>query len=319
MKLSSKLNTDTTITLNSSVSYKELSSYQYLHWNSAHFRSSKRAVIKGELSRRIKLSTPESWKNTGDDLKTKLLKRRYPYNEIESAITSRDFIKRRELLNRTCAKITRKRKSLINPFITSIHTNIPRQQTIPFVVRYDPRSHRYIKQIRSWMENKIREKTSREGWDLRIVIAFNNDRKSKLLSMISRKPLPKVAHKRSKSLDPVWGDSFLPSLQKGVSLSPSSPDPDESLVGISTGPPDIASSSGSNTPPTPETPGGDPTETTTVLSPCGESPMPDLTGTGSSSIEKSPRFVGDITATPDVEGSEGALTEMMSIAIWLRS
>ena len=47
---------DTTTRLKTKVYWKELGKYEYPHWNSCHPPALKRAIIKGKLTRRIKLS-----------------------------------------------------------------------------------------------------------------------------------------------------------------------------------------------------------------------------------------------------------------------
>jgi hypothetical protein len=74
MRLSTVKTTDDVYQFHTSVYYKELTSYSYVHWKSAHPRAVKRAVIKGELSRRIRLSSSTTaWKETSNDLTIKLV------------------------------------------------------------------------------------------------------------------------------------------------------------------------------------------------------------------------------------------------------
>jgi hypothetical protein len=138
MELSTQV-TNNTYQFLSSVHYKNLASYSYLHWKSAHPRAIKRAVIRGELSRRIRLSSStEAWLKTQEDLTKKLIRRNYPAKEIEEAIGLFDFGKRKLHLNRTCAKILKRRTQTKNPF----HFPIENPKTlVPLVIRYDPRSH----------------------------------------------------------------------------------------------------------------------------------------------------------------------------------
>lgn len=190
MKLTTVRSEDGSFSFHSSVLTKELASYQYVHWRSAHPRSVKRAVIKGELSRRIRLSSSlEAWKETCSDLTEKLLKRSYPSNEISSAIGTFDYSLRRMHLNRTCAKILKNRFQSRNPFLPS-HSSP--SNLIPIVIRYDPRSHRYLRDIKKWMEEQLKERAEYEGWDFRLVIAYCNDRTSSLLSK-TRNHRPRLA------------------------------------------------------------------------------------------------------------------------------
>lgn len=185
MRLSTVQTATGTFKFHSSVYYKELASYSYVHWKSAHPRAVKRAVIRGELSRRIRLSSsPSAWKETSSDLTIKLMRRGYPLKELDEAIGSLDFKRRRLHLNKTCAKILKKRTQSLNPFFTT--SGIP-NTLVPLVVRYDPRSHRSVKQLRKWMQAQIAERSQLEEWDFRLVIAYFNDKKSTLLSSLKRK------------------------------------------------------------------------------------------------------------------------------------
>jgi hypothetical protein len=171
-----------TFKFHSSVAYKKQASYSYIHWKSAHPKAIKRAVIKGELSRRIRLSSSiEAWTETYKDLTTKLLRRKYPINEITTAIAHFSYEKRRSYLNRTCAKILKRRTQSTNPFTSS--TGIT-NTLIPIVIRYDPRNHRYIKKLRKWIEEQLIDRSKIENWTFRLVIAYYNDKKSRLLSSI---------------------------------------------------------------------------------------------------------------------------------------
>lgn len=59
--------------------YKQMGSYQYVPWKSAHPPSVKRSIIIGKLCRRFRLcSLEQDWLDTCEDLKIKLLKRGYP-------------------------------------------------------------------------------------------------------------------------------------------------------------------------------------------------------------------------------------------------
>lgn len=184
MKLSSLQKKDGSYAFTSAVSYKQLASYQYVHWKSAHPRAVKRAVIKGELNRRIRLSTTsDSWKETCLDLRIKLTKRGYPLNEILTTIDSFNFSQRTNHLNRTCSRINKRRMETRNPFTDF---TVRPSSLIPLLIRYDPRHHRCIREIKKWIEEQIISRSEKEGWEFRLVIAYYNDNTSKLLSKMSR-------------------------------------------------------------------------------------------------------------------------------------
>jgi hypothetical protein len=127
-------------TIMSSLHTKSLATYHYLHWRSTHPRAMKRAVIKGELNRRVRIcSTARHYHTACQDLKTKLLARHYPPLELGNLFFKYPFSLHRPLLNRTVARICRHRSTTNNPYKPS-HPPKPHKQNItPVVVRYDPR------------------------------------------------------------------------------------------------------------------------------------------------------------------------------------
>jgi hypothetical protein len=76
------------------------------------FHPTKRAVIKGEINRRLRLcSTETSYNKAIEDLVSKLTNRKYPIKEIQDILKTYPSSKRRTILNKTVARIRKHRSS----------------------------------------------------------------------------------------------------------------------------------------------------------------------------------------------------------------
>jgi hypothetical protein len=170
--------------INTDIYTKPLGIQQYLHWRSAHPRAMKRSVIQGELNRRLRIcSTQENFTIAVSELTSKLLTRQYPPKEIEEQLQKFPFSKGRMLLNKTVAKIKRKRFTSKNPYKQN-NARTSTEQLVPLVIRYDPRFHREMTRRRQWIQDKI---TKEHGPTKRVVLAYRNNKKSRILSIVRSK------------------------------------------------------------------------------------------------------------------------------------
>jgi hypothetical protein len=160
-----------------------MGTYQYLHWKSARPRSMKRAVIKGELSRRLRIcSTKDNFKLAQTDLTAKLLTRHYPIHEIEEKIKNHPFSIGRTLLNKTVARIRGNRKRARNPYFFSIQRK-KKMSVFPLTTRYDLRNHREIKRIRTSIQSMIDSLPNESEIPRGLVIAYEYNHKNKISSV----------------------------------------------------------------------------------------------------------------------------------------
>jgi hypothetical protein len=176
--------------LTSGLYTKPLGTYQYVHWRSAHPKAMKRAVIRGELNRRIRIcSTIQQWNIAKEDLKHKLINRRYPLPEIQQQESNFPFHKSRPLLNRTVAKIRRNKKRSINPYSPTYSNKHKTQNILPLTIRYDPRHHRELTRIRAHLQTKVDSISNTNcSNNKRVVLAYKKNRKSQIISILRSNP-----------------------------------------------------------------------------------------------------------------------------------
>ena len=157
-----------------SVYSKPLGSYQYLHWKSSHPRATKRAVITGELTRRLKLSHSEQeFSNSYHDLTIKLLSRSYPLSEVETAFGKFNFSYRQIMVQKSFDKITRHRTSCVNPWAIP---HMVRYRMVPMVLIYDPRYHRSIVAVRKRIQELLDNELFSGSESYRVVIAYRKNK-----------------------------------------------------------------------------------------------------------------------------------------------
>lgn len=177
----------------SNLHLKPLSTHQYIHWRSAHPRSIKRAVIKGEVNRRLRVCSTELFYNNAlEDLITKLSHRKYPILELQKVIRQYPFSSRRTLLNRTIARIRKHRNTTSNPYSLS-HSNIHKKKKsyiTPLIIRYDPRNHKEMQRIKNYIQDKTDSLQPNNATPHRFVIAYNINHKNRILSFLKSKKHP---------------------------------------------------------------------------------------------------------------------------------
>lgn len=102
--------------------YKKTNLFQYLHWGSAHPRSTFRGIVKGELTRILRASSSPTTYNANVKLLTqKFRNRHYPANLLREVLNEMPFSKREQTL-REKEKKTNGRP----PFIVTYSDQIPR-------------------------------------------------------------------------------------------------------------------------------------------------------------------------------------------------
>ena len=168
--------------LHFSVYTKPMGAYQYVPWRSGHPPAQKLSIIKGELSRRIRIcSSPEAWQETVKDLKQKLINRGYKAEWIEEEAAKLSFDSRHDRLEKTVNKSMAKRQEAHWPWDPNRDTTPPelRKLTIPLIINYDPRILKDIRAYRDQLEERCQQILLRSNIDApaRVVIAFKNTRR----------------------------------------------------------------------------------------------------------------------------------------------
>lgn len=154
----------------SSCYFKPLGTYQYLHWKSSHPKACKRAVISGELTRRMRLSSlVPDYTDACYDLCIKLLSRGYPLAELEVAANKVNYDDRVRMVEKSYSKIVSCRTTFKNPWSTS---HIVRMNIAPMILTYDARYHRSIVLIRKRLQELLDNDLYGGGDSFRIVIAY---------------------------------------------------------------------------------------------------------------------------------------------------
>jgi hypothetical protein len=160
---------------------KPLGKYPYVFFSSKHPLSVKKAVISGELCRRLKLCSNErEFGKTKKDLLIKLLKRDYTVKVFEEIEAKYPFSMRSELLNKTITNITINRSSAYCPWTTlTCPRTIPSETTIiPFIIKYNPETHMSINRLKVKLQLLFNNsKHKKRDTVYRIVIAYTNSTK----------------------------------------------------------------------------------------------------------------------------------------------
>lgn len=152
--------------------------YQYVPWRSAHPPATKRGIIKGECIRRMRLcSTLQDWTTTKIDLKKKLINRGYPESVINNIQSSFKFEDANQLRMVTTMKILDRRRNSVFPW-----AGFPQPTTtvmkIPFVIKYDPRHLRNLKNIKMALQEKENEiMAENEMKELQVILAFKTGKR----------------------------------------------------------------------------------------------------------------------------------------------
>lgn len=162
---------------------KPQGAYQYVPWTSAHPPAVKRAIPRGELSRRLRIaSTPTLRLETLRDLATKLGKRGYPKETLLEALRGKAPSKM-DLLR----KIRGRRESARFPWGRDSHEDLllrwerlgESRITKPvlrsaLVVRFDPHTDVMIRQHRRNLEEVLRAHPGlyKQWGDIRLILAY---------------------------------------------------------------------------------------------------------------------------------------------------
>ena len=151
--------------------FKEMGTYQYLHYRSAHPRDLKMAIMIGEGHRRLRnCLTQHEYETANQDLRMKLLNRDYPYDIITEQMRKVPFEKRDEILHKTLGRLHRMRSSCRNPWYTN---KVTISRMVPLVIRYDPRVHRSLRLLRRKIQKDLDENFFDQHHDpCRVVIAY---------------------------------------------------------------------------------------------------------------------------------------------------
>ena len=174
------------VMLRTRVYTKPMGAYQYVPWTSAHPPSVKRAIIKGELSRRSRLcSTREDWIITTKDLQAKLEVRGYPRMLLQQMVNDFDWNSAGDRRLATIKKIQRRRETAVFPW-TSAKVPVPRSIKVPLIVRYDPRSLPSMKRLRNEFQDAWGNIPRGYIEDFRLVMAFKVGKR--LLRILQENP-----------------------------------------------------------------------------------------------------------------------------------
>lgn len=141
-----------------SVHCKSMGTYSYIHKRSYHPEACKRSIAYGEATRRLRLSTfEEDYKETLNDLKAKLMRRGYTWNEIEKQFSKAPFSERESLSKQPLQKFKNARDPKLNSNVLLDERKETTNNVIPFVLRYDPRIISTAKNLKNDLETKLNE------------------------------------------------------------------------------------------------------------------------------------------------------------------
>lgn len=134
---------------------KPVGGSQYLHYCSAHPPACKRSIIKGELSRRLRLTDKlEDWIATKQELWQKLRRRQYPIKVLAAEFAKVCFNDRIDSRRNLIQKLKTRRQEMKFP-ITNEIVNPTKEPEIAVVQRYEPSTLRMAKRRRSTLEDQL--------------------------------------------------------------------------------------------------------------------------------------------------------------------
>lgn len=166
---------------------KPIGGSQYLHYCSAHPPAIKRSIIKGELSRRLRLTEKiEDWIATRQDLWLKLRRRKYPISVLATEFRKVRFEDQKTSRDQLIKKIKERRENLSFP-ITDKIVQPPTETTVPIITRYEPTILRNAKRRRQILENDLNEIFSQNRLRIKRVRLINAFKVSNKLQSIFNK------------------------------------------------------------------------------------------------------------------------------------
>lgn len=170
---------------------KPIGSSQYLHFCSAHPPAIKRAIIKGELSRRLRLTDKEhDWIRTKHQLWHKLRQRKYPVPVLRREFKKVCFKDQNSARKAIIVKIKNRRTNLKFPINNDITTPC-QEPSIPLISRYEPSVLRNAKRRRTEIEGEINNILATGRFKMRKITIINAFKvTNKLESIYNKKSSP---------------------------------------------------------------------------------------------------------------------------------
>lgn len=170
---------------------KPIGSSQYLHYCSAHPPAIKRAIIKGELSRRLRLTDKKNdWIKTKKQLWEKLRQRKYPPSVLKKEFKKVLFRDQQISRNTVINNIKSRRANIQFPINCNITHPNP-EPTIPLITRYDPSVLRNAKRRRTEIEGEINNLLASQRFKIRKVTLINSFKvTNKLEKLFNKKTQP---------------------------------------------------------------------------------------------------------------------------------
>ncbi|MGL4850697.1 MAG: hypothetical protein ACRC28_17530 [Clostridium sp.] len=167
------------VKIHTNMHYKKLSAYQYVPWKSGHPTATKIGIIRTELTRRrILCSNMKDYHTAAIHLIKCLRERGYPIDICYKTYISIEYNKRQEAIDKIFKKLEMTRQKAKVPWIKekslSIwYPTVIRHTLIPIVIRYDPRWHQQLKELK----RKLTELMGKLIPSTRVLIAYVNNPK----------------------------------------------------------------------------------------------------------------------------------------------
>lgn len=171
-----------------SVHCKAMGTYSYVHKRSYHPSDCKKSIAYGEATRRLRLSTLEiDYEETLNDLRAKLMRRGYTWNEIERQFAKAPYSKRPLFLNQPLEKFKKARDPKMNSNVLLKERLETKNNVIPMVLRYDPRIIKETKIVKKAIECKLNETIfgNSELGNIRMILAWKGN--TNLLKQLNKR------------------------------------------------------------------------------------------------------------------------------------